>query len=80
MNAPQFQNRLYAGIITAFIVPWLDQKGIKLNDEQVASLVIAAPIAFHAAAGIWAKICAVFMMYFPPKNPPQPVEPAKVNP
>jgi hypothetical protein len=80
MNSSQLQNRLYAGVLMAFLEPWLSKYGIKLDDEQATALVIAAPIAFHTAAGVWQKICNAFVLYFPPPiRPTQPEIPASTE-
>lgn len=79
MNNQAINNRIYATVLAALLGPVLEARGVKLTLDEYGSLVAAAPILFHAAAAIAAKCCAAFVLYFPPKNPQQPVGPAKVN-
>jgi hypothetical protein len=66
------QNSIIVALASAMLVPKIEQlTGVKLKTEDVAELVAAALIAWHALA-------AFIETRFPPKV--QPAEPAKVNP
>lgn len=73
MNAAN--NRLLVMMAGAIVAPWLDQRfGIQLTPVDTAAVLV---LAYHCAAGVWAKAVAAFVLYFPPKNPTQPASPAK---
>lgn len=66
MNANS--NRVLLGMAAALLVPFIKQKlGVDLTPEQAAGLVALAVAVFHSGAALWAKVCAAFMLYFPPK-------------
>lgn len=74
MNAAN--NRLVVMLAGAIVAPWLDQRfGIQLTPVDTAAILV---LGYHCAAAVWGKGVCAFLMYFPPKNPPQPVAPAKV--
>lgn len=80
MNSQAINNRVLAAAFAPCLGVWLESRGYKLTEDQLLELVGAIPVAYHIVAGIWASCCNAFMMYFPPKVPQKPVEPAKVQP
>lgn len=73
-------NRLLVGLVTALLAPHIEQAtGIKLTDGDVEALIGLAPVAWHVIAAGWEKVCAAFVLYFPPPNASGPTAP-KANP
>lgn len=67
MNANS--NRVLLSMAVALLVPFIEQRWeVKLTDDQAAGLVALAVAAWHAAAALWQRACAAFVMYFPPKQ------------
>lgn len=71
MNPNQRSQTVMVALVAALLIPRIQKMtGVKLDIEDVAALVAAAPAAWHG-------FLTFLDRYFPPKNPTQAASAAK---